>query len=156
RLIRTIEAAAAGTDVKKYGTIESLFRGLRQPRSWEDVAILLASTRVELHHFNLVSLRNLLWDMRTIVILPDSNPETVAKGHILRPRFLSYCDGDFKDVAAVLSRMIGNPDNSNMKIPVSIGTDKKIKSRLSQNRSSSRHTGRKTRTGNRRKSPISL
>jgi len=89
RLIRTIEAAAAGTDVKKYGTIESLFRGLRQPRSWEDVAILLASTRVELHHFNLVSLRNLLWDMRTIVILPDSNPETVAKGHILRPRFLT-------------------------------------------------------------------
>jgi hypothetical protein len=54
--------------------------------------------------------------MKTIVILPDSNPDTVAKGHILRPRFLSYCDGDFQDVAAVLSRMIENSETDEKRI----------------------------------------
>ena len=33
--------------------------------------------------------------------------ETLAKGHALGPRFLSYRDEDFSDVAGVVSRMIG-------------------------------------------------
>ena len=140
RLMRTIEAVAVGMNIKTYRTIDSLSEGLRQPRNWDDVAILLTSSRVELHYLNLISLRTLLWDMRTIVILPDSNPETVAKGHILRPRFLSYCDGDFMDVAAVLSRMIGNSDSDVMRTPTSLGTDKKRRDRLPQRRTYSRHT----------------
>lgn len=108
RLLMVIENIVKMKDVRTYRTIDSLSRGLRQRRTDDDIAILLASSKVELHYLNLISLRNLLWDMKIIVILPDSNTDTVAKGHILRPRFLSYCDGDFQDVAAVLSRMIGN------------------------------------------------
>jgi hypothetical protein len=115
RLLRVIETVVTARDIKTYRTIDSLSRGLRQRRNDDDIAILLASSKVELHYLNLISLRNLLSDMKIIVILPDSNTDTVAKGHILRPRFLSYCDGDFQDVAAVLSRMLENME-----------TDKKI------------------------------
>ena len=108
RLLRVIETVVSEKDIKIYRTIASLSRGLRQPRNEADIAILLASSKVELYCLNFISLRNLLSDMKTIVILPDSKPDTIAKGHILRPRFLSYCDGDFQDVAAVLSRMIEN------------------------------------------------
>jgi len=115
RLIGVIETLVMARDIKMYRTIDSLSRGLRQRRNNDDIAILLASSKVELHYLNLISLRNLLSDMKIIVILPDSSPDTVARGHILRPRFLSYGDGDFQDVAAVLSRMIENME-----------TDKKI------------------------------
>lgn len=115
RLLGIIETVVSKEDIRIYRTIGSLSRWLRQPRNDTDIVILLASSKVELHYLNLVSLRNLLSDMRIVVILPDSKPDTIAKGHILRPRFLSYCDGDFQDVAAVLSRMIEN-----------IETDKKM------------------------------
>jgi hypothetical protein len=115
RLLRVIETVVPEEDIRIYRTIGSLSRGLRQPRNDADIAILLASSKVELEYLSLISLRNLLWDMKIIVILPDSKRDTVSKGHILRPRFLSYCDGDFQDIAAVLSRMIGN-----------VETDKKI------------------------------
>jgi hypothetical protein len=115
RLLRVIEPVVTVRNIKTYRTIDSLSRGLRQRRNDDDIAILLASSKVELHYLNLISSRNLLSDMKIIVILPDSNTDTVAKGHILRPRFLSYCDGDFQDVAAVLSRMLENME-----------TDKKI------------------------------
>jgi hypothetical protein len=115
RLLRVIETVVTARDIKTYRTIDSLSSGLRQRRNDDDIVILLASSKVELHYLNLVSLRHLLSDMKIVVILPDSNTDTVAKGHILKPRFLSYCDGDFQDVAAVLSRMIENME-----------TDKKI------------------------------
>jgi hypothetical protein len=115
RLIRVIETVVSKDNMRIFRTVDSFSKRLRQPRKDADIAVLLASSKVELNYLNLISLRNLLWDMKTIVILPDSNPDAVAKGHILRPRFLSYCDGDFQDVAAVLSRMIEN-----------LETDKKI------------------------------
>jgi hypothetical protein len=43
--------------------------------------------------------------MRIILVLPDRDDETVAMGHRLRPRMVSYNDGDYLDVAAVLIRM---------------------------------------------------
>ncbi|MGA3207703.1 MAG: hypothetical protein ABSE05_07750 [Syntrophales bacterium] len=116
RLLQIIETMVSEKDIRIYRTIGSFSRGLRQPQNDTDIAILLVSSKVELNHLNLISLWNLLSDMKTIVILPDSNPDTVAKGHILRPRFLSYCDGDFQDVAAVLSRMIENSETDEKRI----------------------------------------
>ncbi len=116
RLLQIIETVVSEKDIRIYRTIGSFSRGLRQPQNDTDIAILLVSSKVELNHLNLISLWNLLSDMKTIVILPDSNPDTVAKGHILRPRFLSYCDGDFQDVAAVLSRMIENSETDEKRI----------------------------------------
>ena len=106
RLLRIIQTVVSEENMKICRSIDALSKGLRKPRNDMNVAILHASTRTELLDF--ISLRDLLWDMKIILILPDSDPDTVAKGHILRPRFLSYCDNGFTDVAAVISRMIGN------------------------------------------------
>lgn len=115
RLLRVIKTVVTAKNLRIYRTIDSLSKGLRRPRNDDDIAILLASSRVELHYLNLISLRNLLSDLKIIVILPDSKPDTVSRVHVLRPRFMSYYDSDFQDVAAVLSRMIENME-----------TDKKI------------------------------
>jgi hypothetical protein len=71
-----------------------------------EIAILLTSGIKEI--LDILSLRDLLWDMKIILILPDGGPDTVAKGHLLRPRFTSDCHGNFQEVAAVLKRMMEN------------------------------------------------
>ncbi|HVO67929.1 MAG TPA: hypothetical protein VMT12_15740 [Syntrophales bacterium] len=106
RLLQIVDTVVSGENVKIYRTVDGLSRGLRQPRNEVTLAILLASSKEDL--INLLSIRDLLSDMKIILILPDSDPETVAKGHMLRPRFLTYCDSDFVDVAAVLSLMVRN------------------------------------------------
>jgi hypothetical protein len=85
-------------------TIESLNRRLRQPVNNFNIAVLLASSKEDL--LDLPALRDLFWNLRIILIIPDRKSETVAMGHMLRPRFLSYADGDFNDVAAVLEKML--------------------------------------------------
>jgi hypothetical protein len=56
---------------------------------------------------DILTLQHLLRDVRIILILPDDDDDTLAKGHALRPRFLSYREEGFADIADVLSRMIG-------------------------------------------------
>ena len=91
---------------KKYElcrSIEELSQRLRQPIFNPTIAILLALSRKELQ--GILSIRHLLEDTKIILIVPDTNPDTVAKGHTLRPRYLTNCESDFVDVAAVLKRM---------------------------------------------------
>jgi len=113
RLQRVIELMFPHNVFEIYRSIGELSKRLRQPVLNLTIAILLASSREEL--LDLLSLRELLWDMKIILILPDSTPRTIAEGHLLRPRFFSDCSSDFVDVAAVLNLMISNP-----------GTDKNI------------------------------
>ena len=85
-------------------TIESLSSRLIHIGSNPDIAVLFATTQKELS--NIYSIRHLLADIRIILILPDRKQSTVSKGHKLYPRFLSYIDGNFKDITAVLEKML--------------------------------------------------
>jgi hypothetical protein len=76
---------------------------LREPSGNEDILLFCASTPQDLDA--LVSSSHLLNNLRLILILPDRETETAAKGHLLRPRFLSYLDSDFSDLALVLEKM---------------------------------------------------
>lgn len=69
------------------------------------VAVLFAATRQDL--LDLKSIWELLQNIRTILILPDCEEETVAVAHTMRPRFISYGDHNLRGVAAVLEKMTG-------------------------------------------------
>ncbi|NVM57217.1 MAG: hypothetical protein HWN51_03755 [Desulfobacterales bacterium] len=71
-----------------------------------DIAVLLAASREELS--DILSIRDLLTDIRVILVLPDRDDDTIAKGHTLRPRFFTYADSDFVEIAAVLSKMLAS------------------------------------------------
>ena len=105
RLRKAINAVVPAKRTEIYRTIGSLSRRLRQPTYNLNIAILLAAGRKELS--DLLSLRDLFRDIRIILLLPDRKKETISKGHKLYPRFLSYIDTDFTDVAAVFEKMIG-------------------------------------------------
>ncbi len=104
RLHKIIEALVPEEQTEIYQTIHSLSRRLRRPKCDVAIAVILTTTKDEL--LEISSLKDLLGDIRVILILPDMEDETIAIGHKLRPRFLSYADGDFKDIGAVLCKIL--------------------------------------------------
>jgi hypothetical protein len=112
KLRGSIQLLVPLSQIETHRKIESLNRRLRRLANNLDIAVLLASNKEDL--LDLLALRDLFWNLRIILIIPYRKSETVAMGHMLRPRFLSYADGDFKDVAALLEKMLGylkNNDN---------------------------------------------
>lgn len=103
RLQKIIEALIPEEKREVYRTIGHLAHRLRQPTINSSVAVLLAATEKDLS--DILSIRDLFGDLRLIVILPDHESKTIARGHSLRPRFLSTIDSNFSEVAAVLDKM---------------------------------------------------
>jgi hypothetical protein len=104
KLQEVVANVLPGSYVDTYQTISSLSERLHRPALNFPIVILLAMNREDLE--NIVAIQNLLYDSRIVLILPDREEDTMALGHILRPRFVSYRDSSFKDVGAVLNKMI--------------------------------------------------
>lgn len=84
-------------------SIGELSRRLRQSTLDVTVAVLLVSSKEEL--LEITALRDFLRDMKIILIVPDSDPDTLLKGYRLKPKFLCDAGGDFMEVVAVLGWM---------------------------------------------------
>ncbi len=103
-LQRIVETLVPNEHIEVCQSVEDLSQRLRQYLGKEFIGVFLAADQKELS--SLLSLRNLLIDIRFILVLPDSEESTVKKGLSLYPRFLSYADGDLSVVAAVLNKML--------------------------------------------------
>jgi hypothetical protein len=99
-----IEDVVPNENTEIYSTIDTLGKRLRRPSYNIAIAVLLISSREELR--DVLSIRHLFGNIKIVLILPDRNNETIVIGHKLRPRFLSYTDSDFIDVAVVLENML--------------------------------------------------
>lgn len=104
RLLRIIELLLPEKKLKFYRSIDDFSDRLRQPVFNPRIVILLTTSGKELEE--VLFIRELLEDAKIILIVPDTDPATLARGHTLRPRFLSSCNSDFVDVVAVLGQII--------------------------------------------------
>jgi hypothetical protein len=84
--------------------LDTLGHGLRQPGSEKVLAVLLAASQDELHE--ILTLQPWLNGKPLILILPDRDKDTIAKGHVLAPRFLTDAQGDFREIYEILSKMV--------------------------------------------------
>jgi len=100
-----ITFAARGT-AEIFHSLENLTNRLTQPKKNQTAVVLHAATEKELAH--ILSINDFLHDIKLILILPDREKRTVAKGHKLHPRFLSYADSDFSVISAILNKMFEN------------------------------------------------
>jgi hypothetical protein len=105
-LSRVVQSAASESDLEIRRTVKSLSRRLQEPGKDVDIAVLYAATAK--HLADLLAVKSLFSGTRIILVLPDRREETIAKGHSLRPRFLTYIDGDLSGVSAVLNKMLGD------------------------------------------------
>ena len=111
RLQVVIESLVSKKNMEVYHTFNSLSRRLRQSTYDLTVAVLLAASKKDL--LDLLSISDLIWGIRIILILPDTEKGTIAKGHTLRPRFLTHKDSDILYVTAVLGKMLRNTHLNN-------------------------------------------
>ena len=102
--------AAKGT-AEIFHSLENLTNRLTQPKNNQTAVVLHAATEKELAQ--MLSINDFLQDIKLILILPDNKEPTIAKGHKLHPRFLSYADSDFADIGAVLNKMFENAISEN-------------------------------------------
>ena len=103
RLKQSIETLASLGSLTDCGNISDLFHHLQTPDPLPEAVVLQAASTHELKA--LESFRFRLEQVFFILVLPDADPETVAWGHQLRPRFIVYQDSDFSEVGAVLERL---------------------------------------------------
>ncbi|MDD5712940.1 MAG: hypothetical protein PHY31_09335 [Smithellaceae bacterium] len=104
RLLEVIRELVDGDLIEIYQTRESLAQRLCTPLNDLMAVIICPSDGKDLH--DIIKIGDLLWDVRVILILPDNRDATVNQGHVLKPRFVAYADGDFADVSLVLSNII--------------------------------------------------
>ena len=104
RLQKAIESVVPIENTEVYRDIEELGRRLRLPTCDVRLSVFFARSKAEL--FELVLIKELFLNLRIILIIPNGDNETITMGHTLFPRFLTYADSDFKDVEAVLKKMI--------------------------------------------------
>jgi hypothetical protein len=109
RLHTIVKRAASKRNIELYQSIQELSERLHRPVLDVKVAVLLATDREIL--LEVTYLGNLLNMMRIILILPDHDPATIAKGHLLRPRFIAWLDDDFSQVETCLIKMLSLYDD---------------------------------------------
>jgi hypothetical protein len=104
QLYRMIEKLNPRMGLELHRSNVSLAQRLRLPLRGIPIAVLYLTRKEDLT--DILSIKDLLGDIRIILSLPDREEETVSKGHILRPSFLVYPDSELRDVTEVLRKML--------------------------------------------------
>lgn len=110
RLQAVIETEVPGGEIELYVSMDELTRRLRLPNREKNIVVLFISTIVEI--YQICSIRKSTDDISFILVLPERSADIISAGYKLHPRFMSYADGDFKDVGVVLKKMIKLADNN--------------------------------------------
>jgi hypothetical protein len=103
RLQRLIQSSFPIEGIEIYRTLSSLLHRLQNPPDLPFITILMAGEPNELFDFQ--SIDHLLGGTRLILVLPDQAEDTLRTAHRLRPRYLTYANSDFSDLAQVITKM---------------------------------------------------
>ena len=103
RLMGVVATLTNYGQIEIYQSFNRFVHKLRQLPRYNTVAIIYPHCNDDLT--DILTICDLLSDIRVILILPDHHQETVSRGFKLFPRYVSYADSDFSDVGAVLSKM---------------------------------------------------
>ena len=101
-----VEMIAQRAKTEVFQSLNDVSRRLRQPGQSPSVAVLLAGDQKDL--VAIASIRHLLSEIPVVLVLPVREENMADMGHTLSPRFLTYADSDFGEVAAVLGKMLEN------------------------------------------------
>lgn len=103
---------ADAEDIQVSITRTSLFPKLKAYSSISDLALLVATTPGELDGF--YEVRDMLWHMDIILIVPDNKKSTLYLGSLLFPRFITSIESDFYPIESVLKKMIERSHRRNI------------------------------------------
>jgi hypothetical protein len=103
QLIKAVQAAEVNGSIEICPTRETFYRRLRQPGLFGALVIIALQQRRTLETF--INAKELLRDIRTIVVPPDDDMETIVRAHLLHPRFVIFKEDISGKLSMVLSKM---------------------------------------------------
>ena len=103
RLQRVLEFMLPKKNIINIRTVKDMEAHLRKASSEIATVVILYVNKEKLAE--LIQLKKLFEDTSIILILDKKDNETMTLGYRLRPRFITYADSDFLDVASVLIKM---------------------------------------------------
>ena len=104
RFLALLEMAIPKKKFEICHSVGELSARLGMPFSNVKVAVLFAVTRTEI--MQILTLGDLMADVKSIIILADDDRDTMMKAHTLRPRYITWLDSDFSNVVSVLRNMV--------------------------------------------------
>lgn len=103
RLQRVVAESVSSGCIERFLSITFFSKRLcRFPRDI-DLVVILPRDGNEISE--LIPLRDLIDDIRVILVLPDSKEDTVTKGHLLRPVFVKSVHNDFRHIGDVVAKI---------------------------------------------------
>jgi hypothetical protein len=107
RILDELETALGADEVEVVQSLDALSDRLREPLDQSTVAVLAAETEGDLN--GLISISALLSDVRTVLLLPNSEESTVAKGHSLWPRVVGWGPDFARQIPPIVKKMLASP-----------------------------------------------
>lgn len=104
RFLALLEMAIPKKKFEICHSIGELSARLGMPLSNVNVAVIFAVTRDEITR--IISLGDLMADVKSILVLADDDRDTIMKAHTLRPRYITWLDSDFRNIMNVLRNMV--------------------------------------------------
>ena len=109
-LQRVVEKLVPPKGVTSYHSFKTLSERLHQPKNGLNILVLVAGDVLDLSNF--ITLKNTLSEFRIILVLPDHDEKTLAMGHKIFPRFVSFTDSNFSDVTLVIKNLLKKQHNN--------------------------------------------
>lgn len=104
-LVSAVRTAGVDGPVEVYPTCETFHQRLRGPKLIGVLVIIALQQRHTLE--SLIREKELVRDIRTIVVPPDDDMETIVRAHLLRPRFVIFREDIAEKLPRVLTKMEG-------------------------------------------------
>lgn len=105
QLKQSLNGRASGARLESYSSLEDLLHRLRRPRVNLKIGVFSIGSESELDR--LLTIRDLLSDMRLVFVLADDDPQTLSKAHALAPRFITFIDAGVQPLLSVVEKMMG-------------------------------------------------
>ena len=103
QLIGAVQAAKWNGSIEIYSTPDAFYQRLRQPKLFGAIVVIALQQRQTLETF--IQVKEFIGDIRTIVVPPDDDMETIVKTHLLRPRFVIFREDISEKLSMVLTKM---------------------------------------------------
>jgi hypothetical protein len=104
KLLSFIEKLVPKEKIKIFQKFDGFHRKLHQYRYARPVAILLIANKEEL--LNVLSFKDLLQEVRLVLILPDRKEDTIAIGQCLSPSLLCFSDSKLNEIYSILVKIL--------------------------------------------------
>ena len=105
KLAEAITGTVPGVSVTRQRTLEEFRRRLVTERRHIVAAVPVINGGRALAELS--AIRELLWDVRVILVMPEEKNGILAEAHTFYPRYIAGLGGGFDDVAAIVQRMAG-------------------------------------------------